>query len=238
MTKLDAVTEGSTLAGSALADAEVVARVLGGEVALFELVMRRYNQRLFRAARAILRNEAEAEDAVQQAYILAYEHLHQFHGDAQFSTWLTRIGIRAALARLRRIKRLGEVALDPKPEEDTMSDDSSRGRDPEQQVAGRELTALVERAVDELPEIYRLTFMLREVQQLSTAEAAACLEVSEEVVKIRLHRAKAMLRETMASKVDAATGEAFAFLGARCDRILERVLQKLAALPPPKRALH
>ncbi|MCU1280932.1 MAG: polymerase, sigma-24 subunit, subfamily [bacterium] len=166
---------------------------------------------------------------------MAYVHLQQFHGEARVATWLTR-GIRAALGRLRRIKRLGEVELEPKLEEDTMSDSSSRGQDPEQQVAARELTALVERAVDELPEIYRLALTLREVQQLSTAETAECLEVSEDVVKTRLHRAKAMVREALASKVDAAAADAFAFLGARCDAIVKRVLERLAALPAPNRS--
>jgi RNA polymerase sigma-70 factor, ECF subfamily len=216
-----------TLADPAsLTDAEVVARVLAGDGALFELIMRRYNQRLFRAARAILRSEVEAEDAVQQAYISAFEHLPQFHGDAQFSTWLTRITIRAALGRLRKLRRRGEVDLMPYDgDRDTMS--GPRDADPEHQAAGRELTTLVERAIDALPEKYRLTFMLREVQQLSTAEAADCLEVSEDVVKIRLFRAKAMLRDALAAHVGARAGDAFSFMGARCDRVVAAVLARL-----------
>ena len=216
-----------TLADPAsLTDAEVVARVLAGDGALFELIMRRYNQRLFRAARAILRSEVEAEDAVQQAYISAFEHLPQFHGDALFSTWLTRITIRAALGRLRKLRRRGEVDLMPYDgDRDTMS--GPPDADPEHQAAGRELTTLVERAIDALPEKYRLTFMLREVQQLSTAEAADCLEVSEDVVKIRLFRAKAMLRDALAAHVGARAGGAFSFMGARCDRVVAAVLARL-----------
>ncbi|HEY2747489.1 MAG TPA: RNA polymerase sigma factor [Polyangia bacterium] len=208
-------------------DEQIVTRVLAGDSALFELIMRRHNQRLFRAARAILRNEAEAEDAVQQAYISAFEHLDQFQGDAQLATWLTRIAIRAALARLRGIKRRGETELELQPQEEAMSAHRPSAETPEQQVATRELTRIVENAVDELPEIYRLVFVMREVQQLSTAEAAACLEVSEDVIKIRLHRAKAMLRDAMSSQVDAAAAEAFAFLGARCDRIVAAVLSRI-----------
>ena len=221
------VTDGA----ETLTDEQIVGRVLKGDTAVFELIMRRHNQRLFRTARAILRNETEAEDAVQQAYISAYEHLGQFQGDARFGTWLTRITIRSALGRLRRIKRLGETELEPQPHEEVMSSGGSGYDNPEQQVAGRELTRLVEAAVDELPEIYRLVFMMREVQQLSTAETAECLEVSEDVIKIRLHRAKAMLRDAMASKVDAAAVEAFAFLGARCDRIVEAVLRRISTRP-------
>lgn len=213
---------------ASLTDAEVVARVLAGDGALFELIMRRYNQRLFRAARAILRSEVEAEDAVQQAYISAYEHLPQFHGDAQLATWLTRITIRAALGRLRKLRRRGEVDLGPQDgERNAMSRLPARDGDPEHQAAGRELTAILEAAIDALPEIYRLTFMLREVQQLSTAEAAGCLEVSEDVVKIRLFRAKAMLREALAAHVDARADDAFSFMGARCDRVVAAVLARL-----------
>jgi RNA polymerase sigma-70 factor (ECF subfamily) len=215
-----------------MTDEEIVTRVLAGESALFELLMRRHNQQLYRVARAILRHDAEAEDAVQQAWISAYQRMDQFAGAARFSTWLTRITIHSALARLRRTQQRNEVAWQTEQEEERMSQLPSPNPDPERQAAGRELTALVERAIDELPEIYRLVVMLRQVQQLSTAETAACLEVSEEVVKVRLHRGTAMLREAMAARVDALAADTFAFLGARCDRIVAGVLAEIAALPP------
>jgi len=218
-----------------LTDEAVVARVCAGETALFEILMRRYNQRLFRAARAILRNGAEAEDAVQQAYISAYEHLHQFAGAARFSTWLTRIAIHAAFARGRALGRRGEIEWDERQQEEIMSKLDARVAPPEELAAHRELAALLERIVDDLPERYRLVFMMREVQQLSTAETAECLEVSTEVVKVRLHRAKAMLREAMAARVDDAAVETFAFLGERCDRIVRRVLAQLSAMAAPER---
>jgi RNA polymerase sigma-70 factor (ECF subfamily) len=210
-----------------MTDEQIVARVVAGETALYELILRRHNARLFRAARAILGNDADAEDAVQQAYISAYDHLAQFHGEARLSTWLTRIVIRAALARARSASRRAEVGLEGLADEEIMS--LKAGDDPEAKAAGSELRVIVERAVDELPEIYRLAFVLREVQQLSTAEAAECLEVSEEVIKIRLHRAKAMLREHLDARLDAAAPELFAFLGPRCDAIVQRVMAALAA---------
>jgi RNA polymerase sigma-70 factor (ECF subfamily) len=212
-------------AQTAMTDADVVARVLGGETALFEILLRRYNQRLFRIARSILRSDDEAEDAVQQAYINAFTHLGQFAGDAAFATWLTRIAIHEALARTRQRTRRAETDLE---EQEQMSRLVSDRRSPEEQTADRELTGLVEAAIDELPELYRVVFMMREVQQLSTAETASCLEVSEESVKVRLHRAKAMLRENLANRVEAGAALAFTFLGARCDRLVARVMGAIA----------
>jgi RNA polymerase sigma-70 factor (ECF subfamily) len=211
-----------------LSDDDVVARVRGGDTAVFELLMRRYNQRLFRAARAILRDDADAEDAVQNAYLAAYAHLDQFAGAARFSTWLTRIAVREALGKLRTRKRRGEVDLDDK-QETLMSDEPESS--PEKHAERRELAGVLEAAVDALPEIYRIVFMMREVEQLSTQETADVLELSEEAVKVRLHRARGMLREALFAKVDRSLGGTFAFLGERCDRIVANVM---ARLPPRK----
>jgi RNA polymerase sigma-70 factor, ECF subfamily len=213
-----------------LSDEAVVARVLAGERALFELIMRRHNQRLFRVARAILRDDDEAEDAVQQAYIAAFERLAQFAGAARFSTWLTRIAIHTSLARLRRTRQRAEVTSGPEPEE-VMSKLASPSENPEEQVSRRELTVLLERAIDELPDLYRVVVMMRQVQQLSTAETAECLEVSEDVVKVRLHRGTAMLRQAMAQRMEAMAGETFAFLGERCDRIVAAVMRAVGGEP-------
>jgi RNA polymerase sigma-70 factor, ECF subfamily len=212
----------------ALTDEDVVARVRGGDQPLFEIVMRRYNQRLFRAARAILRNDADAEDAVQQAYLAAYAHLDQFAGTARFSTWLTRIAIREALGRLRTRKRRGEVEFDGGAEE-TMTNDDASDDSPETRAQRRELGGILEAAVDALPEIYRVVFMMREVEQLSTQETADVLELSEDAVKVRLHRARGMLRDGLFAQVDQSLHETFPFLGARCDRIVAAVLAKLHA---------
>jgi RNA polymerase sigma-70 factor (ECF subfamily) len=219
----------------ALADEDVVARARAGERPLFEILMRRHNQRLYRVVRAILREEADCEDAVQATFVAAYTHLEQFHGQARFSTWLTRIALNEALARVRQRTRRAEVALDGQGEDMSAVVLDTQG--PEEEAARRELGRLLERAIDELPESYRVVIMRREVQQLPIAEIAECLELSEEAVKMRVHRGKAMLRETMAARMDAAAASAFAFLGARCDRIVAGVLARLAELDArdPKR---
>jgi RNA polymerase sigma-70 factor (ECF subfamily) len=214
-----------------LSDEEVVARTAAGETALFEILMRRYNQRLFRVARGIMHSDAEAEDVVQQSYLLAYTHLAQFGGAAAFSTWLTRIVINEALGRTRRSIRLAEVEM---AEQHDMSSLEVQPATPEDLVSGREIRAILEAAISRLPEAYRIVVMMREVEQLSVAETAQCLEISEENVKVRLHRAKAMLRQSLNAQVEDATTGAFSFLGARCDRIVAVVLSRIATLPLPK----
>ncbi len=204
-----------------LGDEEVVRRVRAGEPALFELLMRRYNQRVYRAVRSLLRDEREAEDAVQQAWLAAYAHLDQFAGAAAFSTWLTRIAINEALARARQRGRLDLVA--DVPEEGAA--DMPNALDPEKRTADRELGRFLEEAIDRLPDIYRTVFVLRELEGLSTSEAASCLGVSEDVAKVRLHRARLALRDALFERVGAASASAFGFLGARCDRMVAAVLE-------------
>jgi RNA polymerase sigma-70 factor (ECF subfamily) len=202
-----------------LDDEKVVERVLAGDKAWFEVLLRRHNQRLFRVARAIVKSDAEAEDVVQQAWLSAYSHLQQFESAARFSTWLTRIAINEALGRAARGARRGEVELE---ETEPMT-----SRTPEVEVARREEARLLEAAVDDLPESYRIVFMLREVQELSVAETAESLGISEENVKVRLHRARASLREGLIARMESAARQAFPFLGARCDRIVAAVMARL-----------
>jgi RNA polymerase sigma-70 factor (ECF subfamily) len=211
-----------------LPDAEVVRRVLAGEPALFEVLMRRYNQRMYRAARAILRDDRECEDAMQQAWLSAYAHLDQFQGASAFSTWLTRIAMNEALARVRQKSRLTPMEQVPE-EEDVMP---TATHDPERAAADRELGRMVEEAVDELPDLYRTVFMLREVEGLSTSEAASCLGVSDEVVKVRLHRARLTLRDALYARAGSAAQDAFTFLGWRCDRLVVEVLGRILCAPP------
>ena len=204
-------------------DDEVVARVCRGEVRLFEVLMRRHNQRLFRAARAILGDDAEAEDVMQDAYVRAYSHLRQFEGRAAFATWLARIAVNEALARRRRRTRFvgldGEAALVAGP-----------GRTPEEGAADRELAALLEGAIDALPASYRVVFVLRELEGLDTRETAESLGIPEATVKTRLHRARTLLRERLQVEVRSeAAGAAFAFAGARCDRMVAAVLGRIAS---------
>ena len=212
----------------AISDEEVVRRVRDGETALFEIIMRRYNQRLYRVARAILKDNDEAEDVMQQAYVNAYVHLEQFAGQAAFSTWLTKIAVYEALARSRR---RGTAALHAVFEsgEDTMTHIQTTGPDPEHQAFATELKRLLESAVDALPEHHRIVFTLREIEGLSTAETAECLGISEENVKTRLHRARALLRDDLFERTGAATAGAFQFHLSRCDRVVAGVFEKIAA---------
>src|SRR5262245_47569648 len=195
---------------SALSDEEVVERILGGETALFELLMRRYNQRLYRVTWAIVKDEGEAEDVTQDAYVRAFEHLAQFAGRARFSTWLTRIAVHEASARLRRRGRQIDI-------EESMPSLASATRGPEQRAADAELGRLIEDAVDAHPDVYASVFMLREVEGLTTAETAACLDINAETVKTRLHRARALLRNHITARIGAAARDTFQFAGARCD---------------------
>jgi RNA polymerase sigma-70 factor (ECF subfamily) len=206
-------------AAPVLTDEEIVHRVSIGDAQMFEVLMRRYNQRLYRAARAILQDDAEAEDAVQQAYLNAYRHLNQFEGRAQFSTWLTRIAVYEALARRRR------GAGNPTTSERALTETAaSTSPDPERQAYGKELSALLESALAGLPDGYRSVFMLREVEGMSTAETARHLRISEATAKTRLHRAKGLLQR----KLHAVTpAEAFSFDGARCDRLVTGVMRRL-----------
>lgn len=209
-----------------MTDEAVVAAVLDGHISLFEVLMRRYNQRLYRVVRGILRDEAEAEDVVQEAYLNAYVHLRQFAHRARFSTWLTKIAVYEALARARRKNHFVEAP------EDSEMNLNSPDPDPERQAETAELRAVLEGAIDALPPTYRSVFILREVEQLSTSEAAECLDVSEDAVKMRLHRARAMLRSDLMERVGARTTEAFRFDGARCDRLVRGVMARIASLTP------
>lgn len=209
---------------SALPDEAIVARVLDGDTPLFEVLMRRHNQRVFRAARAILRDDREAEDVMQDAYVKAYAHLSQFDRRAQFSTWLTKIAVHEAIARARKQRRY--EPLDPVAMETRMP--STPPPDPERQAFGRELGRIIESAVDTLGDGYREVFMLRQVEGLSTAETADVLGVSEDVVKTRFSRARHALQQELLDRTGLATKDAFTFGQARCDRVVHAVMQKIA----------
>jgi RNA polymerase sigma-70 factor (ECF subfamily) len=228
-------TEKTPVAGPSSAglpsDEEIAQRVRSGETMLFEVLMRRHNQRLYRTIRSLLKEEAEIEDAMQQAYIQAFTHLDQFEGSSQFSTWLTRIALNEALQRLRQRHRWvaidghgGDIAAQ---QEDGMKLLQKSEPSPEQQAFGRELARLLETTVDELPDLYRTVFMLREVERMSTSEAAEVLSVTEDVVKKRLHRAKAFLRERLDAHLGGTLSEAFSFHASRCDRVVNAVLARL-----------
>ncbi len=209
-------------------DEEIVARVIEGDTALFEIIMRRYNQRLYRVARAILRDDGEAEDVMQDAYVRAYQHLRQFEGRAQFSTWLTRIAVHEALARMRRRNRFQDLDALLDTQGDSMTRLLSNTPDPESRASQGELRGLLEEAILALPESYRTVFVMRDVEEMSTAEAAEALGLSEENVKVRLHRARAMLRRELYARAGTASAQAFQFHAVRCDRVVAGVMARLS----------
>ena len=211
---------------ASLTDEEIVQRVLGGETALFELLMRRYNRRLYRIARAISGDAAEAEDVTQDAYVRAFEHMDQFSGRARFSTWLTRIAVHEASARVRRRRRRADI-------EESMPRVTSV-LSPEQRAADHEIGRAIEAAVGKLPETYGAVFMLREVEGLSTADAAECLSLSEDAVKTRFFRARALLRQELLERAGLVSAELFPLHLSRCDRVVAAVLARLDLAPPER----
>src|SRR5690349_15659602 len=218
-------------AQSELRDEEVVARVLAGETALFEILMRRYNQRLYRVSRVILRNDGEAEDVMQDAYVRAYEHLNQFAGKAAFSTWLTRIAIHEALARKRRRGRLEELDAMPMNGE-SMSIMKSSDPSPEAGTAASQARELLENAIEQLPENYRTVVVMREVEEMSVADTAITLGVTEAVVKTRLHRAHAMLRKELYARAKGRAADLYQFHAVRCDRVVKNVFARIMSQSP------
>jgi RNA polymerase sigma-70 factor (ECF subfamily) len=214
------------LTSMTLSDEEIVSRILAGETPLFEVLMRRHNQRVYRAARAILRDAREAEDVMQEAYVNAYAHLRQFDGRARFSTWLTKIAVYEALARVRRQRR------DEPPDDSSLETfmPVTPSPDPERQAFGRELGALIESAIDNLGDGYREVFMLRQVEGLSTAETADVLGVSDDVVKTRFSRARHALQRDLTDRTGAAASSVFTFGQARCDFVVTSVLERLRGL--------
>lgn len=210
---------------NSLSDEQVVADVLDGQTALFEVLMRRYNERMYRVARAIVRDDAEAEDIMQQAYVNAYANLRQFKGQAQFSTWLTKIAIHESLLRVRRKKR-----YEPFGENGSSVELLRREgpRDPERQAASGELRVLLEWAIERLPDGAREVFVLRDVEGMSTLEVAQSLDVSEDVVKTRLSRARSALRRDLMERTGTSAPDVFRFYRPRCDRMVSEVLSRIA----------
>jgi RNA polymerase sigma-70 factor, ECF subfamily len=212
-------------------DQDIIRRVLEGDTSNFELIMRRYNQRLYRIARGILRNEADAEDTVQDAYIRAYENLERFLGKGPLSAWLAKITVNEALGRLRRSNSAKDsISLDDSrdmEEANFMASSISSLPSPEQSAARGEVRRLLESVIDSLPEVYRLVFILCGVEEMSVAETADCLEIEPATVRTRYHRARKILQQNLSSLVDSGAGEVFAFAGKRCDRIVAGVFRRL-----------
>lgn len=218
-------------AGSSNAsDAELAAQVARGDHAAFEVLMRTYNRALFRTARAILRDDAEAEDALQEAYLKAYRTIGTYRAEARLSTWLARIVANEALMRLRKHVRRGAIVpLQPGIDVEQLNPiEGSMDKQPESSARRAEMRKLLEERIDALPGAYRAVFVLRAVEEYSVEETAAILQIPEPTVRSRFFRARGLLREGMASEVDLACEDAFGFAGERCDRVVAGVMARLA----------
>ncbi len=220
---------------ASLSDPELATRVASGDRDAIRHMLKRHNQTLFRTARAILRDDAEAEDAVQEAYMKAIAAIGDFRNDAKLSTWLVRIVVNEALGRLRRSKRAAEViplagdlpSYDEGPE---AADDE--GSTPETLAVRGEMRRIMEARIDALPESFRAVFVLRGVEELTVEETAAALGIPDATVRTRFFRARSLLRDSLSRDLDIALGDAFHFAGERCDRITEAVMSRLASSPP------
>ena len=210
-------------------DAELVRRALAREEAAVRAIMQSNNRRLFRLARGILRNNSEAEDVVQETYVRAFTHLEQFRGDSSLSTWLSRIAMNEALGRLRRQRPGVEWTSQASgaPEAEIIQFPLSSAVDPEKSMAQRQIQQVVEHAVDELPEAFRLVFIARVIEGMNIEETAETLGLKPETVKTRLHRARTMLRDNVERKIGPVVMDAFPFAGKRCERLTEAVLKRL-----------
>lgn len=213
-------------------DSQLVERIAGGDTAAFEPLMRRYNRVLFRTARSIVKDDAEAEDVLQSAYLLAYRTLAGFRSESKLSTWLVRIVVNEALARLRKSRRRAEIIHlesamgDQEPSLDA-DDIRSRADDPQAAAMRAQTRRLLERKIDDLPEAFRTVFVLRAVEEMSVEEVSQALGIPEATVRTRHFRGRSMLREALSRDVDFALEEAFGFDGQRCDRIVASVMNLL-----------
>jgi RNA polymerase sigma-70 factor, ECF subfamily len=215
---------------AALPEAQVVAAARAGDHQAFRAIMQRHNQRLFRVARGLMRDDSEAEDVLQEAYVRAFAHIASFRGEAAIATWLTRIVINEAKSRLRSRRPTVELEAVETAQQAGAQLINFPGRitsDPEADVAKSQIRRLLEGAVDQLPEAFRVVFILRDVEGLSIEDTAAQLGVKAETVKTRLHRARRLLRQALHAQLETALTGAFPFLGARCQRITDAVIMRL-----------
>ncbi len=214
----------------AASDAELVRRAMMRDGDALRAIMQRHNQRLYRIARGVLRNSADAEDAVQDAYVSAFSHLADYRGDATLAAWLSRIVMNEALMRLRRKRPSVDIDAIARPRSEAEIIPfplTNPNDDPEKTMAQRQILQLVEQATDALPEIYRLVFVTRVIESMSVEETAELLEIKAETVKTRLHRARQLLREQLDKQIGPVLMDAFPFAGRRCARMTDTVMQRL-----------
>ncbi|QPC93811.1 RNA polymerase sigma factor [Mesorhizobium sp. INR15] len=206
---------------------QLVRRALAHDGDAFRAIMKAHNQRLYRLARGVLRNDSDAEDAVQEAYVRAFAHLDAFRGDSSLATWLSRIVLNEALGRLRKRRRTVAVAMPDDRQAEIIPFPLNPSDDPERTMAQRQILQLVEQATDNLPDVYRCVFMARVVEGLSIEETAELLGVRAETVKTRLHRARTLLRKALEDQIGPVLLDAFPFAGRRCERLTEAVMKRL-----------
>lgn len=235
MSEVMSEAELARAAAGAEDDASIVRRILTGDSTAFALLMRRFNRRLYRLARAIVGDSAEAEDALQEAWLAAYRHLGGFRGESSLGTWLSRLVCNECVARVRRSARRQSVvplvrAPDDREVETVPSDESGA---PDTAVDRAQMRAVLERQIDALPESFRAVFVLRAVEELTVEETAASLGIPAETVRSRHFRARSLLRDSLARELDSAERSLWEFAGERCDRIVARVLARLAERPQP-----
>jgi RNA polymerase sigma-70 factor (ECF subfamily) len=214
---------------TAAGDAELVRRALGRDEAAVRAIITANNRKLYRLARGILRNDGEAEDVVQETYVRAFTHLEDFRGDSSLATWLARIAMNEALGRLRRRRPGVEWSSLPEGvlEAQIIQFPLASADDPEKSMAQREIQRVVEQAIDELPEAFRLVFITRVIEGMNVEETAEILGLKAETVKTRLHRARNLLRDNVEKKIGPVVMAAFPFAGKRCERLTETVLRRL-----------
>jgi RNA polymerase sigma-70 factor (ECF subfamily) len=213
-----------------LDERELVRRSLARDDQAFRIIMSRYNRRLYRIARGIIRNDSDAEDIVQEAYVKAFMHLANFRGESSLATWLSRITINEALGRLRRKRTMKEVSRveDQRTEAEIIPfPQMTTNEDPEKTMAQRQILQLVEQATDNLPENFRLVFVTRVIEGMNVEETAEILGIPPETVKTRLHRARKLVREQLDKQIGPVLMDAFPFAGKRCERVTEAVLRRL-----------
>ncbi|HXK61198.1 MAG TPA: RNA polymerase sigma factor [Acidobacteriota bacterium] len=210
-----------------LSDEEIVSRILAGETGLFEIIMRRYNQRLYRTIRAILGSDDEVEDIMQDVYVLAFRKLSQFEHRSSLATWLTRIAVNLSLSKLRRRRGDNIYPIDTEQRQKMNEKVRDRNPSPEKQAFNREIRDLVESVIERMPAKHRSVLVLRDVEGLSTAEVATLLGMSTEAVKVNLHRARRHLREAIERRSGETISQTFAFEAPRCDRVVARVMSIL-----------
>jgi RNA polymerase sigma-70 factor (ECF subfamily) len=209
-----------------LSDQEVVRRVVAGEKGLFEILMRRHNQKLYRIIRGYLKDEDDISDAMQNAYLKAFDKLYQFHGDAAFSTWLIRIGINEALLRIKDIRKAKVIYLTAdEVGTEVLNRIPDKQVNAEKVIIKQEMQQLLEQAIDSLPEKYRVVYIMKEVEGMENHQVAECLSLTESNVKVRLHRARTIIKELLL-RFTAGT-EVFEFGNARCDRMVDLVMKSI-----------